>query len=272
MSCWRPGGQSRFTQDLPAGRHYSQIRATPSGGCVVVGTEPSRNEVSCFCFDHSGTLVGTTPIGSATPVASCVINDKFVAYHGNGSVEITGLSGSGEKRGIPNVLRPVAITEGFVPTMLMVSMEPAGPNEVGILDHTMGRIALVDVSKGTVSYGKLQDPVVELALQKGREYIEAVRKFAASSSQPSRPAVPRVLHASTNDQRGNILCIPGPVNPSAPLLLHLSPAGNVLKRFRCALPDRSGKQDKVPFHMAYLSPFLLLAFLNGTGSLYRFEA
>jgi|GEM_PF-4890570 hypothetical protein len=211
-------------------------------------------------------------MGSVTPIASCVIGDKFVAYHGNGSVEITDLSGSGEKKEIPGVLKPVAVADGFVPTMLMVSTEPVGPNEVAILDHTVGRIALVDVSKGTVSYGKLEDPVVELALQRGRKYVEAVRQAAANSSQPARPAVPRVLQASTSDQRGNIVCLPGFVNPSAPLLLHLSPTGNVLRRLRCALPHRAGKPDKVPFHMAYLSPFVLLAFLDGTVSFYRFEA
>src|SRR5690606_5338287 len=93
LSRWRTDGHNEPPQDLPADRHYSQIRATPSGECVVVGTDPARNEVSCCRFDRNRTLVGTTPMGSVTPIASCVIGDKFVAYHGNGSVEITDLSG-----------------------------------------------------------------------------------------------------------------------------------------------------------------------------------
>lgn len=251
-------GKAVWSKNLRAGVFYTGICAAASGECLAFGMEPAVRRLSAAGFRPDGTEIGPFDLGSEPLVSSCLLGQNLVAYQANGDVRVQNLS-TGAVQTMPAVLQVQEIASGHTPPYLKTSLEAVGGDRCLLIDHTLGRLVLLNLADRGAQTSRLSDPSVETGLQRSREFLAAAMPASAPGQRPT-PATPAILAATAGDGRGGVFGLVSPMNQQRALVLHFSPDGSVQRRFRCALPDRAAEKFKVPFHMALASGTLLLAF------------
>lgn len=255
-------GKATWSKNLRAGVFYTGICAAASGEGLAFGMEPAVRRLSAAGFRSDGAEMGPFDLGSEPLVSSCLVGQTLVAYQANGDVRVQNLS-TGAVQIMPAVLRAQEIASGHTPPYLKTSLEASGGDRCLLIDHTLGRLVLLNLSDRGAEASRLSDPSLETGLQRSREFLATVvpasAPAAAAPGQRPTPATPTILAATASDGRGGVFGLVSPLNQQRALVLQFSPDGSVQRRFRCGLPDRSAEKFKAPFHMAFASGTLLLA-------------
>jgi len=241
---------------------------TPQGELIVLMRRqtPSlglQSGITRLHYSSSGQLLRSfeaeLPVGLLSFAASAT---TLVAYYSDGSVLLKELAGQSRGQQISGVLLPIAIS-GYTPNFLMVSVEIVGAGSACIIDQTTGRIALLDIASGRYQTSTIDDPAIEQGKASAQRLISAMGSLGNSTGTPTQSAAPKVIGATAANTAGNIACLPAPISPTKPLVLQLDPTGRVLKRFRCSLPDRSGRPDKMPVFISSWIDRVAIGFPEG---------